>query len=353
MRACTECTLCLPCSSGSSGSSGILPAPRTPSNHEQEGPRRALTPDAEARRVAEKLRDVKAERRKSRNLSVESLASEAGDDMECLRRENKKYAEELERIGADLAFVRSQVTLVSSSGQKRPRPSAKTAPALCREASKLGLDRAVPCTWLLLQSKELKDSNEQQTLEIQKLTEAASRVAALEEQNANQAVEIDRLLEAHTKLEQEAKAVLALREDNSQMEEDIFKCALALARVIQLRGSRGGLLHCASDGRDASAPRFRDSYSWHPPDRSSSMKCLRFTGWQTRSSASSLLRTRLLNWKVAWLPISRSWPSSTRSTTAPTAARWEGLCSAPLPVGRPLQLWKCKISLWCGARSPA
>lgn len=78
---------------------------------------------AEARKVAERLRDVKAERRKARNISSDSLASEAltvggggggGEDVERLRQENKKYAEELERIGADLAYVRNQVTLVSS-----------------------------------------------------------------------------------------------------------------------------------------------------------------------------------------------------------------------------------------------
>ena len=77
------------------------------------GLRRSLTPDQGT--VAEKLRGVEAERRKSRNLSADSLttATSAPADVERLRTENKKYAEEIERIGADLAFVRNQVTLVS------------------------------------------------------------------------------------------------------------------------------------------------------------------------------------------------------------------------------------------------
>ena len=77
------------------------------------GLRRSLTPDQG--KVAEKLRGVEAERRKSRNLSADSLATATSEpaDVERLRTENKKYAEEIERIGADLAFVRNQVTLVS------------------------------------------------------------------------------------------------------------------------------------------------------------------------------------------------------------------------------------------------
>ena len=74
-----------------------------------------------------------------------------------------------------------------------------------------------------MQSKELQDSNAQQVLRIEKLTEAAARVQALEDSNAKQAVEIDRLLGAQAQLEEQAKAALHLREDNSQMEEDIFR----------------------------------------------------------------------------------------------------------------------------------
>ena len=74
-----------------------------------------------------------------------------------------------------------------------------------------------------MQSKEVQDSNAQQVQQIEKLTEAAARVQALEEANAKQAVEINRLLGAQAQLEEQANAALHLREDNSQMEEDIFK----------------------------------------------------------------------------------------------------------------------------------
>lgn len=62
-------------------------------------------------------------------------------------------------------------------------------------------------------------------MQIQKLSEAAARVEALETENAGQAGEIERLIAEHAKLAAEAKAAAELREDNAQMEEDIFKCA--------------------------------------------------------------------------------------------------------------------------------
>lgn len=43
-------------------------------------------------------------------MSMESVGSEA-KDFEFLKMNNKKYTEDIERIGADLAFVREQVSV--------------------------------------------------------------------------------------------------------------------------------------------------------------------------------------------------------------------------------------------------
>lgn len=44
-------------------------------------------------------------------MSIESVGSASKDEFEFLKQKDKKYTEDLERIGADLAFVREQVAV--------------------------------------------------------------------------------------------------------------------------------------------------------------------------------------------------------------------------------------------------
>ena len=59
----------------------------------------------------ERQRSGEPRRKQNRTMSIESVGSASKEEFEFLKQNNKRNTEEIERIGADLAFVREQVSV--------------------------------------------------------------------------------------------------------------------------------------------------------------------------------------------------------------------------------------------------
>ena len=102
----------------SSTFSAVLPT-ETTAQHQYDGSvvmagRRSRTPERDAIAASERLRSGELVRRKSRNMSLESVSSAATKELENdqLRLEKKNLEEEIGRIGKHLEEIRRDSSLV-------------------------------------------------------------------------------------------------------------------------------------------------------------------------------------------------------------------------------------------------
>ena len=87
------------------------------SSHADATGRRSRTPERDAIAASERLRSGELNRRKSRNMSLDSMSSAATKELENdqLRLEKKSLEDEIGRIGKHLEEIRRESSLVISS----------------------------------------------------------------------------------------------------------------------------------------------------------------------------------------------------------------------------------------------